>query len=433
MQEESFRTGCRFWPRRKGPFFLAGGVGHWSYELWDVGEVRGELSHLADVGFDFVRVGLPWEALQPAPQRLRSLLLNRLELLLEAAQASGLTVQLTLLGQLGGTLFLPDWLLAREPHTPRLASQRRVVSEDWISPWPLADFYQLSSLLAGQRWVWREIAHHFAAHPALTEIDPGGGGVLTAAPPHNPEQAFGWWEEILAEAKEGGLAFLYSDTASLLMSSTTPRLHEWQTTVGMLAIATSIAEGDTKGQLDVKWPLFQMQLARTLAHKGVACGSLGVPTSDKGFVDEIVPIKSELKSIEPEKASQQRIKRYAEEEQARFFSEVLPALHKLALPFICHVTWADAPSRLYTSPPYDENIRLRHAGLLRADGREKEAATIWRDFHASLPPMERGGAGARGRGKESRLLDIDQKEWYHRCHEPDFIPTLYQKYRHGEI
>ena len=47
MQEESFRTGCRFWPRRKGPFFLAGGVGYCSFELWDVGEVRGELSQLS--------------------------------------------------------------------------------------------------------------------------------------------------------------------------------------------------------------------------------------------------------------------------------------------------------------------------------------------------------------------------------------------------
>lgn len=430
MQEEIFRTGCRFWPRRKGPFFLAAGVGQQEFELWDVGEVQGELSHLADVGFDFVRVGLPWEALQPAPQRLRSLLLNRLELLLDAAQASGLTVQLTLLGQLGGTLFLPDWLLAREPHIAPLASQRRVVSDDWISPWPLAHFYRIPSLMAGQRWLWRQIAHYFAAHPALTEIDAGGGGFLTAAPPDHPEQAFRWWEEILAEAKEPALAFLYSDTASLLMSSSTPRLHEWQATVGMLAIATDIADSDIKGQLDVKWPAFQMQLARTLAHRAVACGSVGVPTSDKGWVDEIVSIKSVLtacplgKTIEAERASQQCIRRYAEEEQARFFSEVLPALYNLALPFICHVTWADAPPSLYTSPPYDENIRLRYAGLLRADGSEKEAATIWRRFHAETHSRP---------VKESRPLDIDQEEWYDRCHEPDFIPTLYQKYRHGEI
>lgn len=428
MKNETFRTGCRYWPRRKGPFFFAGGFGSWELNLWDVGEVRDELSHIADIGFDFVRLALPWEVLQPSATRIRPALLNRLLLLLDAAEAAQLNVQLTLAGQLSGTLFIPYWLLATKPEMAFHTMQKRVITEDWVSPWPLGNFYQESSLLAGQRLFWREMTRHFAAHPALTEIDLSAGGLLSVVPPRNPEEAFRWWEALSESASEEEIILLYSDSPALFMQSTNrvPRLHEWHGTVGQLAIATTIMDGNANGEealraeVDQTWPLFQMLLARTLAHAPVGSISLGVPTSQAGAryldLEELYPAQE---------AKPHPIVLYAEEEQARFFHETLPALYNIGLPFICHTVWADAPPNLQPTPPYDQNIPLRHAGLLRADGREKEAASIWRSFHA-----ERAN---RAPPTSIRSLEIDEDEWYQRRHEVDFISTLYQRYRYGEI
>lgn len=405
MKQERFLTGCRYWPRTKGPFFFAGGFGRWELGLWDVGEVRDELSHVADVGFDFVRVGLPWAELQPSRGLIRSALLNRLVLLLDAAEAAGLTVQLTILGQLGGTLFVPYWLLAMTPEMALNTAQKRVITEGSLWPWRLGNFYEDSSLLAGQTLFWGEMARHFGAHPALTEIDLSAGGLLSTLPPTHPDQAFRWWERLSECVAQEGVLALYSDGPELLMQSTNhvPRLHEWQATVGRLGIATTVMGSD--GQIDVTWPLFQMQLARTLAQTPVGCISLGVPTSQQA--QDIAPTA------------------YREEEQARFFQEVLPALYHLGVPFICHTNWADALSQHHPTPPYDESIPLRHSGLLRSDGREKEAASVWRSFHSQLDKSTSPTS--------TRPLDIDQDEWYHRRHQPDFITTWYQQYRHGEI
>ena len=105
-----------------------------------------------------------------------------------------------------------------------------------------------------------------------------------------------------------------------------------------------------------------------------------------------------------------------EEEQARAFETLLPRLHALAIPSLCHAVWADAPQHLHTVPPYDRYTPLRHAGLLREDGREKEALTIWRQFNrstglSSLPPDPPG-------------LELDETEWRQRRNEPDYVNHL---------
>lgn len=426
MAEETFRTGCRYWPRRKGPFFLAGGVAHWDATLWDRGEVRDELSHLADIGFDFVRIMLPWEALQPRADHLRPILLNRLVHLLDDIEAAGLTLQLTIAGQLAGTLFVPYWLLASQPdmmlHTP----SQRVMTEDWLSPWPLGNIYEETPLLTGQRLLWQELTRHFAAHSALSELDLSAGGLLSLLSARNPEIAVQWWQMLAEQAGDGGLKLLYSDRAALLMQPTErfPYLHEWQETVGQLAIATTMMDSGTKGAADEKWPLFQLQLAHTLAHAPVGCISLALPT---------VPANSS--HLDLDQALHQNQNQdpampnppifYTEEQQAHFFDTTLPALYHIGVPFICHNTWADAPPTLHASPPYDQNIPLRHAGLLREDGREKEVTSIWRTFHAQQ--------ANHPAPTSIRRLDIDQEEWYQRRHEADFVTNLYKQYQYGEI
>ena len=421
MATQTCRTGCRYWPRMKGPFFFAGGFAHWEAKLWDRGEVRDELSHIADIGFDFVRIMLPWNALQPTASHLRTPLLNRLAALLDTIEEVGLTLQLTIVGQLAGTLFVPYWLLASQPEMARHGLSQRVIAEDWISPWPLGDLYEENSLLAGQRLLWHELTRHFATHPALTELDLSAGGLLSLLTPRNPEIAVNWWQMLAEQTGDDSLSLLYSDSPALLMQPTArfPYLHEWHDTVGQLAMATTVRDSGTKKAADEKWPLFQMQLAYTLAHAPVGCISLALPTAPAN--------RSHRLEEEQDPANPHPPLFYTEEQQAYFFHRTLPALYDIGVPFICHSTWADVPPTGYSMPPYDENTPLRHAGLLREDGREKEVTSIWRTFHFHAEKASKATPAS------IRRLDIDQDEWYQRRHEPDFVTTLYKQYQHGEI
>jgi hypothetical protein len=415
MSETTFRSGCVYWPRRKGPFFLAAGFGVSEGGSFDPGEVRDELSHLAEVGFNYIRVALPWEAVQPDERRLRTPLLDRLVAVLEAAQAAGLDVQLVLLGQLGGSLFVPDWLLATTPETVGRPTQARLISNGWETTWPLGDLYEDSGLLRNQRYLWEEIATNLAAHPALAELDLGAGGLLTVAPPARRDAPFAWWEAVAeaATASDPALPLLYSDGITLLMQAGLPPLNEWQQAAGRIGIAANQPETDDDGRADEEWPRFLMVLARTLARAPVGCASLGLPT--RAGSSEIAAVRGDAQPL--------RV-RYTEEEQARFFSEVLPALHADGVPFVCHAAWANAPTELLSHPPYDRNVALRHCGLLRADGTEKEAVRALQRFH------EQTGTTPQGDG---RALEMDEEEWYRRRSEAGYVAELYQRFRNGEI
>ncbi|MDQ4079042.1 MAG: hypothetical protein M3220_22715 [Chloroflexota bacterium] len=388
--------------------------------LFDEGEVRDELSHVADVGFDFVRVSLPWETLQPSATRLRTAVLDRLAALLDTAVDAELTVQLTLAGQLGGTLFLPRWMLATDPLATPRPTTRRVISEGWETMLKPGDLYGARDLLDGQRKVWSEITHNFAPHPALSELDLGAGGLLTSLPPKNEDEALHWWEVLEEAVQEAGTVenLLYSDGPRLLMLHELPRLETWEATVGTLAVAASPTGNATaRGGADTQWPRFLLLLARTLAGAPVACASLGLPTQSAELVD--VPT---LSGTEEEPVA--RLPLFAEAEQARFFGEVLPALHDAGVPFICHAVWADAPQSLSQQPPYDRNRPLRHSGLLRADGDEKEVANVWRTFSRQQQESVEQGA---------RTLEVDADEWYKRRDEEGFVESLYQRFLGGEL
>jgi hypothetical protein len=117
---------------------------------------------------------------------------------------------------------------------------------------------------------------------------------------------------------------------------------------------------------------------------------------------------------------------HAEEEQARFFDRVLPALYQAGVPMLCHAAWADLPPGQQQQPPFDRNLFLRHSGILRASGTEKEAATIWRSFHRNL-------AGQEEPQPAGRPLDLDPDEWYQRRGEAGYVAGLYQMFLNGEV
>ncbi len=230
MASKRGHSGCVYWPRRKGPFFLGD-------ETFDQPEVSDELEHLASLGFDFARIVVPWAALQPEPERLRSSVIDRMILLLDAAADAGLVLHLTLLGQLGGTLFLPQWLLAMDPLAARRPAIPRVITNGWESLWEPANLYGRRPLVEAQQHVWGRLATHLGDHPALGALDAGAGGLLSAVPPANPDEALGWWDTLASGAQSEHL--MYSDSLQLLFQAGAPSLAEWAASVKTLALSAN--------------------------------------------------------------------------------------------------------------------------------------------------------------------------------------------------
>lgn len=405
--KQTLQSGVRFWTRRGGAFFLVGGMATWDAALWDTGEVRAELDHIADAGFTFVRVTVPWDVLQPDPARLRTPLLDRLITLLDGCTEAKLEVHLTVAGNLGGTCFVPRWVLPTEPMADLLRPTLRVVSEGWEAPLPLKNLYEQEAMLKAQAWLWGELTRHLAAHPAFGSLDIGFGGLLTILPPRHPEFALRWWERVRDTHADHTPRWSYADSIAYFYQEGLPSLKSWCETVRDFSIALPVEGAMENGQVNTHDPYFWLLLAQTLAEGAVGCASLGFASSAASRHNTAPPTLGE---------SPAAMHLATEEEQARAFEELLPRLHTLGVPSLCYAVWADAPQHLHTMPPYDRYTPLRHAGLLRADGREKEALTIWRQFNsttASTPlPVD------------PPRLELDEKEWRQRRNELNYVNNL---------
>lgn len=401
----TLRLGCTYWPRRRGPLF-------WD-ERFDRGEIRGELDHLADLGCTFVRVLLAWATFQPQPTLIARAAFDQFGHVLDAAEAAGVNlVPVLFVGALGGTRFLPRWLLRvaadRGQALPEPAPRPRTISEGWLYTGMVQNFYEQRDLLDAQRFLIRELVGYFGPHPALAAWDLGGGDLVTHLPPRAPDAALAWLEQITTAAREADPQhpLWYAGDSGLLLAPTAPRMHELHPMVDTLALSVIPYTNPTaRGPADHQFVLYTLQLAATLAESGgrpLGCAGTGVPTAAPGLVEEII----EIDGSSPE-APPRRCRFPSEEVQAEFIHELVPAAQALGVPLLFNATFADAPPDLWTVPPFDEAVPLRRLGLVRADGREKPAAAAWRDLADRLAHDELGAFG-----RDARALDVDNDEFY---------------------
>src|SRR5450759_4448764 len=103
---------------------------------FDPGEVREEFAMIRDLGLTHVRIFLPWESFQPAPDRVSVGALRDLRTVCDVAAETGLQVQVVFFtGHMSGPNWAPAWLIDRgrparperpvellgpERHTPEL-------------------------------------------------------------------------------------------------------------------------------------------------------------------------------------------------------------------------------------------------------------------------------------------------------------------------
>lgn len=416
--------GCTYWPRRRGPWFWGEG--------FDRVEIRDELDHIADLGCTQVRLLLPWATFQPQPGRLGRIAFDQFGTILDLAESAGLAVVATVpVGLFYGTRFVPRWLLrasaARGLTLPERGERWRTISDGWVTPLPLQNFYEARDLLDLQRYLLTELAGYFGSHPAVGAWDLGGGDLLAAAPPRGAEAGLHWLDHLAAAVREADPdhPVWYAGQPALLLDPALPRPEPLRRLVAHLGLnAIPYSSSTARGPADHHFVLFMLLLAGTLAETGgqpLACTGTAIPTAAPGLAEQRIESEPE----EPDGPPVVDILP-AEEVQAEFFEALIPALHAHGVPMLWHAAYADAPPPLRAIAPFDAVVPLRHMGLVRADGQEKVGARHWRQLATHLA---RGELGTFGR--DARPLDVDNDEFWQAP-----IATLsrwYLRYREGEI
>lgn len=404
----SLQLGLTYWPTRKGPFF---------WDAYDHGEVTSEMAHIADLGCDFVRLLLPWETVQPQKNLIHTPALDTLGALLDAADDASIdVVPVLFVGHLFAHRFLPRWLMEFAAGS---RSPFRTISDKWEHPGVVKNVYETRDLLDAQQMLIREIVGNFGQHPAIRAWDIGGNGFLTTTPPRDADAALRRLEllkQVVDEADEGRHPVWWTQPDTLLLVPAAPPLgviEELGITVGLDTYP--FAHGTAHNASDTDFAAYVWLLARTLAGTTVGCSATGLPTTPAGGAAEILEIP------EGPDTPARRVLLHDEATQAQYFEGIIGNAQALEVPYVCNATFADVPETLWDEPPFDRAIRPRYLGLVTAEGREKEAAGIWRQRPTTATRAE----------LEPRTLEVDPEEFSaesERC-----FREWYQRFRDGEI
>lgn len=407
-----FSLGLTYRPRQGvGP-----AINPYGWRAVDVGATRDELAHIAELGCDTVRLCLHWEDFQPGPTRIGSPAMRALERILDAVQSARLHAVVALFpAGLGNAVQVPFWATGIRPGVemaletrfgPLLivnpASQPPVLYEGRYHATPVRDLYRDPEQQQAQRYLIAEVIGYFAAHPAIHTWQLGHG-LEYARTPRSAEDAYEWLANQVEQAREHGATRLASVvTAYGLSRQDTLRPHHLAELCDSLIVHTLPA---TPLRVTAPWHpayvTFLHALTASLAgHQPappIVMANLGLATRSgemAGWVVDSAFGRSTYTYLADE------------EQQAAFVADSLTALYRAGVAGVWLAAYADAAPELWTTPPFDQSIRERSLGLVRADGREKPAAAALRDFAARLRQNAPGTPGA------PPDLDLDPADYW---------------------
>ena len=115
----SFELGLNYWPRRSAMYM---------WEEFDIGEVREDMTYIADMGFDVVRIFARTKDFLTAATTVDAIMIARLVEVVRAAGDAGLLVVPTLIVlNMSGTIWWPDWMLDAQGNAADVFSDPVVV------------------------------------------------------------------------------------------------------------------------------------------------------------------------------------------------------------------------------------------------------------------------------------------------------------------
>ena len=398
-----FRLGVNYWPSRTA-------LGWW--KDFDEAETGADLAHIAQAGFDAVRLFLTWEDFQPAPDRADTRLLDRLVAVADMAERVGLQIMPTLFtGHMSGVNLIPGWALGGSHRDLRF----RVVSRGRVVTSGLRNWYSDPEMAGAQAWFAGEAATALAGHRALWAWDLGNENSNCVRPPDRTSGRDWLWRtseairtadpevlvtiglhmEDLEEGRQPGPADAARDCDFLTMHGY-PIYARW-------------ADGPTDEQVLA----FLAHLTSWLGGGAdVLFSEFGLPTFRATGPDpDSVPGPESVRS-------EGSVVLVEEQAAAAYTQRALSALHSAGCLGAMLWCFADYAAPAWGAPPLDEAIHERSFGLWRADGSAKPSLAAVKAY---------AGVARQGSPRDHGWIDIDADEF---ATDPGWhVPRLYRRFR----
>jgi len=370
----TFELGINYWPRRSAMYM---------WEEFDIAEVRDDMTHISDLGFDVVRVFARTKDFLTAPSTVDGGMIARLVEVVRAAADKGLKVVPTLIVlNMSGTIWWPAWMLDAQGRP--------------------ADLFSNPMVLRSQALLAQTCAQAFAGDSAIRGFDLANE-IDDAQLPQSRDAGRAWGSTLASaiRAAAPGAKIRIGAHLPSLTTDNNMRVDDLACIVDEDVMhAYPLYSDFARSFLDPELVPFSCALTAGLSGAGrrTIMQEFGMCTAPKGSAGRTItddflgaPRSAYLAS---------------EEEQATYYEEVLERLLATGAAGAYPWSYCDYDPRLFGRPPLVTAVRERTFGIVRADGSEKPAADVFRKFRA------RRDAGALVQAAVPRVLDVKPDEYY---------------------
>ena len=350
---------------------------------FDLGEVRDDMAHIAGMGFDVVRVFALMQDFLPTPSTVATDMVERLVAVSRSAKDAGLTIVPTLVVlNMSGRIWWPAWMLDAQGRPADLFSDpvilgsqallvetcaRALSGDNAIRAFDLTneidDAQRPPTRDAGRRWA-SELANTIRHAAPGTPIQIGAH--LPSLTTENNMRV-----DDLAEVCDEDVMHAYPLYCEAARSFLDPELVPFSCAL-------------TAGLAGSGRPTLMQEFGLCTAPPGAAGHTI---TDD--FLG--APRSQYLAS---------------EDEAAAYYDAVLERLVETGAAGAYAWCYGDYDAELFDRPPLASAVRERTFGLVRADGREKPAADVFRRVR------QRRDAGTIRQSAIPPALDVSADEYY---------------------
>ena len=370
----TFELGLNYWPIRSAMYM---------WRELDLALVRDEMQHIAGIGFDVVRVFALTQDFLPGPLTVAANMVERLVEVARCAKDAGLKVVPTLMViNMSGRMWWPDWMLDAHGRA--------------------ADLFSDPTILRSQTLLVETCARALSHDDAIRAFDLANE-IDDAQRPKTRDA--GWlWASLLADSIRRVAPGTPIQIGAHLPSLTTANNMRVD---DLAAVADEDVMHAYPLYCDVARSFLDPELVPFSCALTAGLAGSGRPTLMQEFGLCTAPPGAAGHTITDDFLGQPRSQYLAsEEEAADYYDAVLNGLVRTGAAGAYAWCYGDYNPRLFDKPPFATAVRERSFGLVRADGREKPAADVFRRFR------KRRDAGALVRSNVARVLDVSADEYY---------------------
>ena len=349
----------------------------------DLGEVREEMSQIASIGFDVVRIFPLTQDFLPRALSVDEGMVARLVDVVQAAKDAGLKVVPTLVViNMSGQMWWPDWMLDKSGRP--------------------GDLFSDPVILKSQALLVESCARALGTNDAIRAFDLANE--IDDAQRPKSRDAGREWASVLGDTirrVSPGIPIRIGNHLPSLSTTNNMRVDDLGAITDEDAMhAYPLYSEVARSFLDPELVPFSCALTSALSGRGrpALMQEFGLCTVSPGRVGQTIT-DDFLGRPTPQYLA-------SEEEAAKYYDEVLDRLAKTGAAGAYAWCYADYNSQLFDRPPFTTAVRERTFGVVRADGSEKPATDVFRRFR------KRRDSGELAMGRIAEALDVSADEYY---------------------